>query len=57
MLNFDIFIILWYPVFVPQITGDPKPPGAVIEKLSVVQSPIASPIIQKNSIFLSFLRI
>jgi hypothetical protein len=43
------FLLLWYPVFVPQITGDPTAPGDVIEKASVVQWP-TDPTKNKNKV-------
>ena len=33
-------ILLCWPVFVPQMTGDPQAPGEVMENWSVEQSPV-----------------
>ena len=35
--------LLWYPVFVPHIVGEPKFPGEDIWKESVRHEPIADP--------------
>ena len=35
--------LLWYPVLVPQITGDPDPPAVETLKVSSIQSPMALP--------------
>ena len=44
----DLLYLLCCPVFIPQITGDPVPPGFDMLKESVTQSPIPLPKKEEN---------
>ena len=46
--------LLWYPVFVPQIGGEPGPPGELIEKVSTKHWPTLWAKIWRLKIFYCF---
>ncbi len=47
----DASTIICWPVLKPQMTGEPVFPGAVTEKVPVVQSPIETAIIKKKFVW------